>query len=76
MSSRGLEVGGPDEATASAVFGALQPDNEGYVDAELRGTKLVFRISAERSGTVKNSADDLMACIKIAEEAIGIGSRD
>ena len=54
----------------------MPPDNEGYVDSELQGTKLIFRISAERSGTVKNSADDLMACIQIAEEAIGIGSRD
>ena len=76
MISLELEIDYPDEATASAVFGALQPDNEGYVDSELRGTKLIIRISAERSGTVKNSADDLMACIKIAEEAIGIGSRD
>ena len=76
MISLELEIDYPDEATASAVFSALQPDNEGYVDSELRGTKLIIRISAERSGTVKNSADDLMACIKISEEAIGIGSRD
>lgn len=71
-----LQIDYPDEATASAVFDALQPDNEGYVDSELQETKLLFRIGAERSGTVRNSADDLMACIKIAEEAVGIGSKD
>lgn len=76
MISLELEIDYPDEATASAVFGALQPDNEGYVESEFKGTKLSFKISAERSGTVKNSADDLLACIKIAEEAVGVASRD
>lgn len=76
MISLDLEIDYPDEATASAVFGALQPDNEGYVESELKGTKLSFKINAERSGTVKNSADDLLACIKIAEEAVGVASRD
>lgn len=49
---------------------ALGPDNEGYVETELRGDKLVFRTWSESAGTLRNTADDLMACIKTAEGAV------
>lgn len=71
-----LELEYPDAETAEAVMKALGPDNDGYVDSRLRGSTLLFTISAETSGTARNTCDDLMACIKTAEEAIGIGSRD
>lgn len=69
-----LEVDYPDEATAKAVMDSLEPDNDGYVQSELRGSKLVFRTEAQSAGTLRNTADDLMACLKIAEEAIGIAT--
>lgn len=53
---------------------ALGPDNEGYVETELRGDKLVFRTGSESAGTLRNTADDLMACIKTAEGAVLAGS--
>ncbi len=53
---------------------ALGPDNEGYVETELRGDKLVFRTWSESAGTLRNTADDLMACIKTAEGAVLAGS--
>lgn len=69
-----LEIDYPDEATAKAVMDSLEPDNAGYVASELRGSKLVFTFSSESAGTMRNTADDLMACIKIAEEAVGIAT--
>ena len=60
--------------TAKAVFDAISPDNEGYVKAELQGNMLVINISAENAGTMRNTADDLMACIRAAEEASGLVS--
>lgn len=72
MISLELEIDYPDEATARAVMDSLEPDNQGYVESELRGSKLVFRTEAKSAGTMRNTADDLMACIKIAEEAVGI----
>lgn len=68
-----LESRYPDESMASAIFAALSPDNEGYVHSELHGNTLSFRVSAKTAGTMKNTVDDLMACLKIAEDAVGVG---
>ena len=61
-----------DEKTAKAVYSALEPDNKGYVDARIEGKTLFFKITSEDAGSMRNTADDLLACIKIAEEASGL----
>lgn len=61
----------PDEATARSILAALSPDNEGYLESTIDGNVITFTIVADRSGTVRNSADDLMACIKVAEDVVG-----
>lgn len=76
MISLELELEYADEAKARAVMEALDPDNDGYVSSELRGSKLIFRTEAKSAGTMRNTADDLMACIKIAEEAVGLATGD
>lgn len=68
-----LVIDFPSGTEARAVMDALGPDNAGYVESELRGGKLVFRMGSESAGTLRNTADDLMACIKTAEEAVGVG---
>lgn len=68
-----LTIDFPSESEARAVMDALDPDNAGYVESELQGDKLVFRMRSESAGTLRNTADDLMACIKTAEEAVGVG---
>jgi len=65
----------PDSRTAETVMKSLDPDNEGYVESVLEGNILKFRIEADNAGSMRNTADDLVACIRIAEETIGIGSR-
>ncbi len=65
----------PDAKIAETVMQSLDPDNGGYVESRLEGSILVFRMEAENAGSLRNTADDLLACIKIAEETIGIGSR-
>lgn len=65
----------PDTKTAETVMQSLDPDNGGYVESRLEGSILVFRMEAENAGSLRNTADDLLACIKIAEVTIGIGSR-
>ena len=65
----------PDAKTAETVMQSLDPDNGGYVESRLEGSILVFRMEAENAGSLRNTADDLLACIKIAEETSGIGSR-
>ena len=63
-----------DAGTAETIMKALAPDNEGYVESEIVGNRLVFRIESDNAGTMRNTADDLIACIKIAEETVGLGS--
>lgn len=61
-----------DERIAESVMRAVEPDNEGYVDSELDGRDVIFRMKAKDAGSMRNTADDLLVCIKIAEEASGI----
>ncbi len=65
----------PDAKTAETVMRSLDPDNGGYVESKAEGNFLTFRMEAEDAGSLRNTADDLLACIKIAEDTIGLGSR-
>ena len=67
-----LKITYADEKTASAVFLSLEPDNIGHIDSEIIKNELMFSITSDNAGTLRNSADDLLACVKIAEEASGL----
>ena len=71
-----LEATYPDMGVAEAVMNALDPDNKDYVTSELQGSTIIFRMEAQSAGTMRNTADDLMACIKVAEESVGMASED
>lgn len=76
MISLELEVTYRDAETAEAVMNALGPDNQGYVTSELNGSTILFRMEAKSAGTMRNTADDLLACIKVAEESVGMTSEE
>ena len=61
-----------DEETAKAVFESVRPDNVGHVDSELDGRTLRFMARSDNAGTLKNTVDDLLVCIKLAEETLGL----
>jgi tRNA threonylcarbamoyladenosine modification (KEOPS) complex Pcc1 subunit len=65
-----VEYGDPE--AARTVYLALEPDNAGYVESSIDGRSLGFRISAVDAGSLRNSADDLLACLRIAEDASGL----
>ncbi len=69
-----LRIEYSDGKVASTVFRALEPDNKGYVESRLDGNVITFSMKADNAGTMRNTADDLLACIKIAEEASGLVS--
>lgn len=62
----------PEPGTAAAVLAAVSPENDGYVEAVLESSTIVFKLSAESAATLRNTADDLLACIKVAEASLGI----
>ena len=63
-----------DARTAEIILSSVAPENGSYVRAELDGASVHYTMSAENAGTLRNTADDLMACIKAAEDAAGIVS--
>jgi hypothetical protein len=67
-----LRITYPSAKTANTIFMALSPDNSGYIDSKMIGSELIFNLTANNAGTLKNTADDLLACVKIAEEASGL----
>ena len=67
-----LKVGYDNVKVAEAIFRSLEPDNKGYVESHLEGSTLFFTIEAEDAGSMRATADDLLACLKIAESASGI----
>ncbi|MCH3978114.1 MAG: hypothetical protein LKJ94_01640 [Candidatus Methanomethylophilus sp.] len=64
----------PDRRTAEAVLSAVSPENAGYVEAGVEGSTVTFRMASDSPGALRNTADDLLACIKAAEGAAGIPS--
>jgi len=74
MLSLELNIEYDNEKTAKAVFESINPDNGGYVDSELKGKTVRFKMKAENAGMLKNTADDLLACIKLVEETLGLVS--
>jgi hypothetical protein len=65
-----LEYGSEEEAIA--VEKALDPDNEGFVQTEVNGWSLKAVISSDRPESLRHTLDDLLACVKVAEDAVGI----
>lgn len=63
-----------DERTAKAVLAAVSPENGGYVSSRLEGSTIIYEIEADNAGTLRNTADDLLACIKAAEDSAGLVS--
>jgi tRNA threonylcarbamoyladenosine modification (KEOPS) complex Pcc1 subunit len=63
-----------DPRSAEMIQEALGPDNEGYLESARDVGTLVFRIKATSAGTLRNTVDDLMACLKAAEETLSLGS--
>ena len=65
-----------DRRTAEAVMAAVAPENTGFVESSLEENTVVFRIKGEDAASVRNSADDLLACIKAAEASLGMSGED
>lgn len=64
-----LTIDYDNEKIAKAVFEAVKPDNDHYVKSIKKGKIICFEMKAEDAGSLRNTADDLLACIKIAEDA-------
>lgn len=55
---------------ANSIFGAVDVDNNGYVTARLEGRKIFFQCECNEPGMLRNTLDDLLSCIGIAERMV------
>ncbi len=59
-----------DMETAEKIAGALSPDNEDYIEVEVRGSTIHCEASADSPMKLLHTLDDFLACVAIAEDAV------
>lgn len=65
-----IELDYDSEAEAAAVLEAITPDNAPYAEAERRGRTVIVRASSRTPAQMLHTTEDLLACVKVAEEAV------
>ena len=61
---------------AKAVADALEPDNEGFVKTTLTGKSMKAVVTATTPESLRHTLDDFLACLRVAEEGVGIKGTD
>ena len=67
-----IEYANPSDA--EAVYSSSKPDDDTYVTTEVSGNKVIYRFRAESAGQMRSAMDDVLACVKVSEEALGLVS--
>ncbi len=65
-----IELDYEDEKMAEAVLAAISPDNAPYAEAERVGSRVIVRSRSRNCPQMLHTTEDLLACIKVAEEAV------
>lgn len=65
-----LELDFADEDTARNIARAIELDNGGYINAEVRGKKLLLRAESDSVMSLRNTVDDVLACITVAQKSL------
>lgn len=64
-----LELEFEDRETARSIHEAVKLDNEGYIESRVEGSKLVAETGSDNIMTVRNTLDDYLACVTVAQKA-------
>ncbi len=59
-----------DKQEAEVVAASLSPDNDDYIDIEIKGSKLKCWTKAETPKKLLHTIDDFLACVTVAEETL------
>lgn len=59
-----------DTETAWITFKALEPDNRGFIDSEIIGKSIIFKLEGESIGSIRQSIDDLLVSEMIIENMV------
>lgn len=61
-----------DDKTARMAFKALEPDNRGFINGEIIGESIIFKLEGESIGSIHRSIDDLLVSEMIVEKMMVI----
>lgn len=59
-----------NEKEAEAVAIAVENENKGYVKSRLEGRAIRFEISSEDPMSLSHTVNDLLSCVKAAENSM------
>lgn len=65
----------PSAAMAGRIARAVVADNPEYVETRARGAELVLRVRSTSAASARSSVDDLLACVRAAEETVALTRR-
>ena len=65
-----LELEFPDEKTARNIAKALELDNAGYIETRVEGNILYATTTADNVMSLRNTLDDYLACISVAQKSL------
>lgn len=65
-----VEFGLKDEQTASMLLRSIEADNQGFVETEIMGARLICRVEAKTVASLRHTLDDLLACADLAESVL------
>lgn len=68
-----LELEYDSEEDARAVADALVPDDQDFVETEIEGSMLRAEASSTSADGLRHTLEDYLACVRVAEEAVGVG---
>ena len=63
-----LNIKFDNEKTAQAILKATEPENKGWVETTLHQNYIKATIQADTLGSLREAAEDYMACISVAEK--------
>tara|TARA_B100000029_G_C17511259_1_gene936358 strand:+ start:120 stop:1046 length:927 start_codon:yes stop_codon:yes gene_type:complete len=63
-----FEIEFENEKLAKAIAKATEPENAGWVDTAVNGRQVKAVVKAKNLGSLKEAAEDFMACIAVAEK--------
>lgn len=65
-----IELEFENETRAKNICGAVKPDDEGYIESKVNGNKLVAIAESDSILGLRNTIDDYLACVSLAEKAL------
>ena len=65
----------PSADIAARISRAVAVDNPEYVEVRAQGAELIVRVRSSSAASARASVDDLLACLRAAEETVAMANR-